>query len=125
MILPTSIPSWRKITDKLSSKGIDLNLNVDPFNGKHGGTVFYKGKTQAFKIEVFPKNMFLSLKEYDVFLLEAFTDAFEFSPSIVYELNDTDSVFKIYAEWYYHCEEEEIIAEVNRLKTASNIKILK
>lgn len=124
MILPTSIPSWRKITDKLSSKGIDLNLNVDPFNGKHGGTVFYNGKTQSFKIEVFPKNMFLSLKEYDVFLLDAFTDAFEFSPSIVYELEETDSVFKVYAEWYYHCEEEEIISEVNRLKTASNIKIL-
>lgn len=124
MTLPTSIPSWRKIVDFLSTKGITLNLNVDPFNGKHGGTLFFRDVTYSFKIEVFPKNMILSLKEYVPEIIECFSGAFEIKPSITYEVIDDNSVFKCHTEWYFRCEEEEIVSEINKLKASPDIKVL-
>ena len=125
MTLPTSIPSWQKIVKSLAEKNVELKLNVDPFNGKHGGTLFYKDKTIPFKIEVFPKNMVLSLKEYNEYIFNSFAYAFEFSPAIIYKVNDNNSTFVIHAEWYFRCEESEIVQEVNKLKNATNVEIFK
>lgn len=124
MILPTSIPSWQKIVTSLRKKDIELNLNVDPFNGKHGGTIFLKEKSFPFKIEVFPKNMVLSLKELNTEIIKAFANAFEFTPSITYEILDSNAIFKFHTEWYYRCEETEILEELNKLKNSSSISII-
>ena len=68
--------------------------------------------------------MVLSLKEYIPEIIEYFSSAFEFNPSIIYEVLNEDNVFKAHAEWYFRCNEEEIVSEINRLKTSPNIKIL-
>lgn len=127
MILPTSIPAWQKIISYLNTKSADLKLNVDPFNGKHGGTLFYKNKSYFFKLEVFPKNMILSLKNADIEIFDLFSEAFEFEYSVIYKTNSDDEIFNIHAEWYYKCTNDEIADEINKLKntTAQILKINK
>jgi hypothetical protein len=125
MILPTSIPSWQKIIENLNKKDADLKLNVDPFTGKHGGTLFYKEKAYAFKIEVFPKNMVLSLKNADIEILDLFAYAFEFNYSIIYKTLKNDDIFNIHAEWYYKCTDEDITSEIALLEKSPEIHIIK
>lgn len=125
MILPISIPSWQKIIDILNKKGADLKLNVDPFTGKHGGTVFYKENTYTFKIEVFSKNMVLSLKNANIEMFDLFSEAFEFKYSIIYKTLKNDDVFNIHAEWYFKCTDVEIENEISLLEKSSEIEIIK
>lgn len=124
MLLPTSIPSWQKIIQNLNKKNADLKLNVDPFNGKHGGTLFVNNKSYFFKIEVYPKNMVLSLKNADIDIFNLFSEAFEFNYSVIYKTLKEDDVFNIHAEWYYKCTDEEILNEIKLLDSSSSIEVL-
>ena len=125
MILPISIPSWQKIINILNSKNADLKLNVDPFTGKHGGTIFFSEKTYPFKIEVFSKNMVLSLKNASIEIFDLFSEAFEFKYSVIYKTLKEEDIFNIHAEWYFKCTDEEINNEIFLLEKSSEIEVIK
>lgn len=121
MIIPIHMPAWMKIIKNARAQGLDITINVDMFKGKHTGHFFYKDKSYIFRLELYPKNMILSMKEFNKELLETLSKSFEFPYRIVYE---TNSEFPIHAEWYFFCTEEEILREIDRLRKTPNIKIL-
>lgn len=121
MIIPIHMPAWMKIIKNSRSHRLDIKINVDMFHGKHTGHFFYKDKSYIFRLEIYKKNMILSMKEYNKELLDILCKSFEFPYRVVYEAN---TEYPIHAEWYFFCHEEEVLREIERLKKAPNIKVL-
>lgn len=121
MIIPYSIPAWLKVKQNAKKHGLDISFSVDPTTGKHSGTFFYKGKSYQFKLEVYGKNMVLSMKVFNRELFNAWALSLEESYRVLYQ---SQTEYPYHAEWYFDCEEELILKELQRLKNAVNIRIL-
>ena len=120
MIVPFSIPSWIQVKQNAQKKGLDISVNVDPATGRHTGHFFYNGKSYAFRLEMYPKNMILSMKEFNRDLFDAWAEALEGGYRVLYQ---TQTEFPFHAEWYFEVEEELILQELERMKRSSNIRI--
>lgn len=121
MILPISIPAWIQIKGNAKKYGLDITVNIDPVQGRHTGHFFYKKKTYTFRIEMYPKNMIISMKEYNKEVFDIWSKSMESSYRVLYQAN---TEFPFHGEWYFECEEEAIQGELRRLQNSPNIKIL-
>lgn len=121
MIIPYSIPSWIKVKKNAKEKNVDINFSVNPLTGKHTGHLFYKGEVFPFQLEIYPKNMVLSLKRNVPELFSTWEHSVEQEFRILYR---ADTEYPFHAEWYYEVEEELITQELNRMKNAINIEVL-
>lgn len=121
MIIPFSIPAWIKVKQNAKKHGLDISFSVDPTSGKHSGHFFYKGQTYHFKLEVYAKNMVLSMKSYNRELFDAWALSLEENYRVLYQ---SQTEYPYHAEWYFECEEELILNELERLKNAINLRIL-
>lgn len=120
MILPISIPAWIKVQKRAALRQVKLSFNVNPITGKHGGHFFKEGKTHAFQMQMFSKNMLLSLKTYDQELMLDIESMFDATPFLIYQTNDpSNEGFDIHLEWYFNSTVEEVEAEMDRFIDAS------
>lgn len=120
MIVPFSIPTWIQVKQNAKRKGLEITVNVDPSKGRHTGHFFYNGKSYSFRLEMYPKNMVLSMKEFNRDLFDAWAEALEGKYRILYQ---THTEFPFHAEWYYEVEEELIVQEITRMKNSHNIRV--
>lgn len=115
MILPISIPAWIKVQKRATLRNVKLSFNVNPITGKHGGHFFKEGKTHAFQMQMFSKNMLLSLKDYDSALLLDIESMFDATPFLIYRTNSpSNEGFDIHLEWYFNSTVEEVEQEMQR-----------
>lgn len=121
MILPISIPSWIEIKSRAKRHGLDITVNIDPIQGRHTGHFFYKKKSYSFRIEMYPRNMIISMKEYNKEVFDIWSKAMEGSYRVIYQ---AQTEYPFHGEWYFECEEEAIQNELARLQRSPNIKVL-
>lgn len=121
MIIPYSIPNWLKVRKQAKQYGLDIHINIDPFKSKQSGHMFYFGRSYAFEIQVFPKNLVVSMKEYNNEIYQIWEKAMEQNYQIAYQ---AQTPFPFHGEWYFECTEEEKERELARMQRSINIKIL-
>lgn len=123
MIIPHSIPNWLTIQRNAQNFLLDLVFVINPNDGKHSGTFTFKGRTIPFKLEIFPHNLVLSIEYEDDETIEAWENAVEQQYAVKYFAR-TESGFNYHYEWYYNVHENMVKVEVQRLLTATNLKVL-
>lgn len=121
MIIPFSIPAWIQVKKNAEKYGMSITFSVDPLTGKHTGHIFYNGESYPFKLEIYPKNMILSLKKYNPDIFVNWANSVEAPYRVLYQ---AQSEYAFHAEWYFEVEEELVTKEIQRMKRANNINII-
>lgn len=121
MLIPNNIPNWYNLIQKAEEYDMKFTINLDMFSGTQTGHIQYKEHNYAFRLEVFPQNMLLSLKEFNQEIFENMSKIMGIAYRILYE---TQTEYTIHGEWYYECAEEDVINEMIKLVKCENIKVI-